>query len=113
MDVNIIANIIFFIAIVFIGIGLSRIEQLSTPPKQIIKYIPRTLEEEQNEPVKVEKIFKSMFEQQTPWIGSFNNTNVICRRKLDKKKGILAPKEKSKEIPEGITISNLRKISCE
>jgi NDP-sugar pyrophosphorylase family protein len=40
MDVNIIANIIFFIANVFIGIGLSRIEQLSTPPKQIIKYIP-------------------------------------------------------------------------
>jgi hypothetical protein len=52
-----------------------------------------------------------MFEQQTTWIGSFNNTNVICRRELDKKKGILAPKEKPKENPEGITISNLRKIS--
>ena len=39
-------------------------------PKPIIeyRYIPRTFEEEQNEPVKVSKIFDTMFSSETPWI---------------------------------------------
>ena len=91
MDVGTISNILLVIAIVFIAIGLTRAEQLSKPQKEIIRYVPRTLEEEQKEPVKAEKLFKTMFEQQTPWIGSFNNANVVDRRKLDKGRGILKP----------------------
>jgi hypothetical protein len=91
MDVGTISNILLVIAIVFIAIGLTRAEQLSKPQKEIIRYIPRTLEEEQKEPVKAEKLFKTMFEQQTPWIGSFNNNNIVDRRKLDKGRGMLKP----------------------
>jgi len=91
MDVGTISNILLVIAIVFIAIGITRAEQLSKPQKETIRYIPRTLEEEQKEPVKVEKLFKTMFEQQTPWIGSFNNSNIVDRRKLDKGRGMLKP----------------------
>jgi len=91
MDVGTISNILLVIAIVFIAIGLTRAEQLSKPQKETIRYIPRTLEEEQKEPVKAEKLFKTMFEQQTPWIGSFNNSNIVDRRKLDKDRGLLKP----------------------
>lgn len=91
MDVGTISNILLVIAIVFIAIGITRAEQLSKPQKETIRYIPRTLEEEQKEPVKVEKLFKTMFEQQTPWIGSFNNNNIVDRRKLDKGRGMLKP----------------------
>jgi predicted PurR-regulated permease PerM len=88
MDVTSISNLIFLFALIFISIGITRADQLATPVKEIIRYIPRSLEEEQKEPVKVEKIFKSMFEQQTPWIGTFNDTNVVQRRELNKKRGI-------------------------
>lgn len=91
MDVGTISNILLVIAIVFIAIGITRAEQLSKPQKETIRYIPRTLEEEQKEPVKAEKLFKTMFEQQTPWIGSFNNSNIVDRRKLDKDRGLLKP----------------------
>ena len=91
MDVGTISNILLVIAIVFIAIGITLAEQLSKPQKETIRYIPRTLEEEQKEPVKVEKLFKTMFEQQTPWIGSFNNNNIVDRRKLDKGRGMLKP----------------------
>jgi hypothetical protein len=81
-----IINLIFVFSIICIAIGLTKGEQLANPPKETIKYIPRSLEEELKEPVKAEKIFKSMFEQQVPWIGSFNDTNVFERRELDKKR---------------------------
>ena len=93
MNSGILANLIFVIAIVFISIGMSRSNDISNR-KEIIRYIPRTLEEEQKEPVKVEKIFKSMFEQQAPWIGSFYDGNAFERRELDKGRGLLNKKKK-------------------
>ena len=84
-----IINLIFVVAIICIAVGVTKAEQLSHPPKEIIRYIPRSLEEEMKEPVKAEEIFKSMFEQQVPWIGSFNDTNVFERKELDKKRGLL------------------------
>ncbi len=89
MDLSIISNIIFFLSIIFMVIGFTR--QNTPKPNQIIRYIPRSLEEEEKEPVKAEKIFKSMFEQQAPWIGSFNDSNVVKRRELNKSRGILDP----------------------
>ena len=41
-------------------------------PKVIYKYLPRTLEEEENEPVFATEIFKTMFSQPSVWIDSVN-----------------------------------------
>jgi hypothetical protein len=92
MNSGILANLIFVIAIVFISIGISRSNDISNR-REIIRYIPRSLEEEQKEPVKVEKIFKSMFDQQAPWIGSFYDGNAFERRELDKGRGLLNKKK--------------------
>ena len=47
----------------------------STEPKIIYKYLPRTLEEEENEPVFATEIFKTMFTQPSVWIDSaYENT---------------------------------------
>ena len=83
-----IINLIFVVALIFIAIGVTKADHMSQPPKETIRYIPRSLEEEMREPVKAQEIFKSMFEQQVPWIGSFNDTNVFERRELDKKRGM-------------------------
>lgn len=70
--------IILFIGMVLIVINIIQYEQ-KCPAKEIeYRYIPRTLAEEEAEPVYVSDIFKTMFSQQSPWIFSIQN--------LDRKK---------------------------
>jgi hypothetical protein len=65
--------IIVFIGIVLITINIVKHEQ-KCPDKVIeYKYVPRTLDEEQAEPVYASDIFKTMFSQQSPWIFSIND----------------------------------------
>lgn len=69
------------IMFLFIGITLVIIEFVKTEqkcPKQkiIYKYIPRTFEDEQDEPVYPSDIFKAMFTQPTPWIGAINDLDL-------------------------------------
>ena len=64
--------------LVFIGILFMTIDIVKSlnkcKDKQIIyKYIPRSFEEEQDEPVYVSDIFKTMFSQQSPWVYSVQN----------------------------------------
>lgn len=59
-----------FIGILFILVSVKNNEKCSNTEKIIYRYIPRTLEEEQNEPVFVSDIFKTMFTQQSPWVAS-------------------------------------------
>lgn len=65
--INGIITIIFFIGTIFLVIYF--VKRDAGKNKEIIyKYIPRTLEEEQNEPVFVSEIFKAMFTQPSVWI---------------------------------------------
>jgi hypothetical protein len=65
--------IIIFIGIWLITINIIKDSQSCPEPKIEYRYIPRTLAEEQAEPVYVSDIFKTMFSQQSPWIFSVNN----------------------------------------
>jgi hypothetical protein len=76
------------ILIIFIGILLVSIEIVKVQsnyyhkePKIIYKYIPRTFEEEQNDPVSVSDIFYTMFSQPSPWI---NSVRIYDREKQEK-----------------------------
>jgi hypothetical protein len=94
MDSNYISYIIFIISIIFISIGIARAyTEEAKPPKECVRYVPRTLEEDAKEPVKVTDIFKSMFEQQAPWIGNFDDGNLFFRRTLNPD-GCLIPLKK-------------------
>ena len=60
-----------FVGIVAIIIGY--INQIKTcPPSKVeYRYIPRTFEDEQNDPVKVTKLFRDMFEEPSVWVAGF------------------------------------------
>jgi hypothetical protein len=63
--------ILSFVGIIAIVIGyINQIKQCP-PPKVEYRYIPRTFEDEQNDPVKVSKIFRDMFEKPTPWLDGY------------------------------------------
>jgi hypothetical protein len=67
----------FFIILFIIGIILLTVYFMSKAEisekcdqKIIYKYLPRTLEEEETDPVYVTQIFKTMFTQPSVWIDS-------------------------------------------
>lgn len=63
--------IIFIIGIVLVIIYFIAKSEISRCEKKIIyKYLPRTLEEQQTEPIFVSQIFASMFTQPSVWIDS-------------------------------------------
>jgi hypothetical protein len=58
-----------FIGILMIVIGYINQIKKCPPPKVEYRYIPRTFEEEQNNPVKVSELFAPMFQDATTWAG--------------------------------------------
>jgi len=67
-----------FIGVILIIIQLTRVN-ISCPKQKIIyRYVPRTFEQEQYEPVYVSDIFRTMFTQPSAWN---NGVNDFERRK--------------------------------
>jgi hypothetical protein len=62
--------LIIFLGILFIAVEVVRVQSglIEKPPKIEYRYIPRTFEEEQLEPVYVSEIFETMFSQPSPWV---------------------------------------------
>lgn len=73
-----------FLGIWLITISITRNEVECPKEKVIYKYVPRTFEEEQNEPVYVSDIFEAMFSQPSPWIGSINDIDTRKRESINK-----------------------------
>jgi len=65
--------IFIFIAILSITISITRTETKCEPNQIIYRYIPRTLEEEMDDPAYISDIFKVMFTQPSPWINNIDN----------------------------------------
>ncbi len=73
-----------FVGIILILLNSLNKQTTSCPPQQIIyKYIPRTFEEEQEEPVYPSDIFKTMFTQQSPWIRSVQGADSIKSEQIN------------------------------
>lgn len=69
--------------IIFIIIEFVRLDTMSKCPKPIIEYrfIPKTFNDEQNDPIYVSEIFRNMFNEQSPW-SIANNINNINKNKI-------------------------------
>lgn len=80
---NVIFIIIIFIAIIMIIIDVTRIKAglVKQEPKIIYRYLPRTFEEEQLDPVYATDIFETLFSQPSPWVGAVRTYD---RRKQEK-----------------------------
>jgi hypothetical protein len=79
----------FFLIFLIIGILLIALYLMSTKgeggnTKIVYKYLPRSLEEEQESPVFVSEIFKAMFEQPSVWINSIKDDYLRKNEVLNK-----------------------------
>jgi len=59
--------LLLIIGIILIAISISKTQQSCPPQKIVYKYVPRTFDEEQDEPVYASDIFKAMFTQPSAW----------------------------------------------
>lgn len=64
-------TILLIIGIIFLTVYFMSKSEVAKCNKQIVyKYLPRTLEEEETEPIFVSEIFSPMFTQPSVWIDS-------------------------------------------
>lgn len=77
--------VIIFIGILFVAIETTRVQVGLVEQKQKIeyRYIPRTFEEEQKDPVYVSEIFETMFSQPSPWILSVREYDQRKQEKIN------------------------------
>lgn len=75
---KIITILILFFGIIFVITDMVKIDAGLTKkdPKVIYKYIPRTFEEEQEDPVPVSDVFETMFSQPSPWVSSIKTYDI-------------------------------------
>ena len=68
-----ITSLLLFLGIILIAVELSKENKSCNENNIIYRYLPRTLEEDQLEPVFVSNIFKTMFSQPSTWVNSINS----------------------------------------
>nr|QBK88882.1 MAG: hypothetical protein LCMiAC01_05640 [Mimivirus LCMiAC01] len=64
--------VMLFIGVIFIAVNITKIktEMTQKTPRVIYRYIPRTFEAEQEDPVPASDVFDTLFSQPSPWIDS-------------------------------------------
>jgi hypothetical protein len=77
-----ISQTFLILGIIFITIGFSRMYFTKDNSKIIYRYIPRTFNEEQNNPVPLSDLYGRMFQEIEPDSGTFYNEKVLALRKL-------------------------------
>ena len=60
-----------YISILMIAIGYVNQIKKCPPNKIVYRYIPRTFDQEQDNPVKVSQLFNNMFTDQTVWMAGY------------------------------------------
>ena len=75
---------IIFLGILCMTIGIMKTSQQCQESKIIYRYIPRTFEQEQLEPVYVSDIFKTMFSRESPWTTSMNTIDTRKHEAINK-----------------------------
>jgi hypothetical protein len=65
--------IIIFIGILMMTVSITQNSTKCPKEKIIYRYVPRTFDEEQSEPVYPSDIFRTMFTQDSTWIRSVNS----------------------------------------
>jgi hypothetical protein len=76
--------ILLFVGIIFIVIAVTNTQQQCPQQKIIYRYVPRTFDEEQDEPVYVSDIFKVMFTQPSVWNQAMSDADRVKYDTLNK-----------------------------
>ena len=76
--------LLIFLGILLIAVELAK-DQSNTDEKQIeYRYIPQTFDEEQENPVYVSDVFKKMFNNNSPWVGSLMDIDREKKEEINK-----------------------------
>ena len=70
-NVRILIIIILLMAFAFILIDITKMYYKCPPNKIEYRYVPRSFNDEQNNPVPLKNIFGKMFNNPSPWVNSF------------------------------------------
>lgn len=76
--------LLLFIGIILVIIELSSSKEKEVQEKIVYRYIPRTFDEEQNEPVYPSDIFRTMFTQPSTWIGETTDLDTRKRESINR-----------------------------
>lgn len=77
--------IIIFVGLIMIIMDVARIKAglVDKEPKIIYRYVPRTFEEEQMDPVFITDIFGTMFSRESPWVSSIKSYDERKQEKIN------------------------------
>jgi len=78
--------LLLFFGALFISIEIVKIQSkyYKSDKKKNYKYITRTFEEEQENPITISDIFDTMFSQPSPWVGSIRNYDLRKHDEINK-----------------------------
>jgi hypothetical protein len=76
--------LLLIIGLLMVVIEVVKENQTAPTEKIIYRYIPRTFAEEQDEPIFVSDIFKSMFNDSSPWVNGMNDLDTRNKEKINK-----------------------------
>lgn len=76
--------LLLLVGIILVIVELVRSQKTETVEKIIYRYIPRTFDEEQNEPVYPSDIFNAMFTQPSTWIGETTDLDTRKRESINR-----------------------------
>ena len=80
LNFRFIVLILFIIGILFIVVEVTKSYNECPATEIQYRYIPRSFKDEQSEPIAINDLYGKMFDEPSPWVGSF--TKVSENRKL-------------------------------
>ncbi len=66
--------ILTFIGIMSVVVGYINQLKKCPPPKIEYRYVPRTFQQDQENPVKVSELYSTMFTEPTPWVSGITGS---------------------------------------
>jgi len=67
--------ILTFIGIMSVVVGYINQLKKCPPPKIEYRYVPRTFQQDQENPVKISELYNTMFTEPTPWVSGLSGSS--------------------------------------
>lgn len=76
--------LLLVVGILFVVIETVKSSHKCQPQKIVYRYLPRSFEEEQEDPTHVSTLFKTMFTKPSPWVDSIGTYDREAQDKVNK-----------------------------
>jgi hypothetical protein len=76
--------VLTFFGVISVVVGYVNQLKKCPPPSIEYRYIPRTFEEDQENPVKISELYNSMFVEPTPWLHGMTLSSGVKNAELNR-----------------------------